>query len=348
MSVTEAVDAILKLNPHPNAYARGTYYQKSSRWAFPIVKSPLTRELAELHVRGKRLLGAVGSDPDGFTTTVGLDLDKHVFEQDPIAAAKKFIQVASALDMPVLVHTSKSGKGLHIRTVFREMVPVHEARALYLSILLQAHLHRDAAVDKVWPPPHGLGVLAFPYNARLALQNGGTLALNPFTLQVLGRSEQMTPVLDALEPDLAKVRAALAFLGVTTFQQAEFLSAGTLSRIVEASSANVARGTDKGIGKMLTQCRAVWEMVSRPTEVSGPFWWSMMTNFRPFAAGYDIFCDLSEQDPARFDIKEIDKRWFSIKGGPVNCENLEPGWTCPNRDRCKARSPAGLVPRGLR
>jgi hypothetical protein len=347
MSVTDAVDAILKLNPHPHAYARATFSRSKKKWSFPIVKAPLTREIAELHVRGKRLLGAVGSDPNGFTTTVGLDLDAHTFKQDPVSAAKRFVLKAKALDIPILMHKSKSGAGLHIRTVFRELVPVHEARALYVSLVLLAGLAGDAAVDKVWPPPYGLGVLAFPYNAKFALETGGCLALDPFTMRVLDRSEQMMPVLDSTEPDRDDLIGALKALGLKTHDQVHLLSSGAPAR-QDPTVSHTKKGTDKGIHIMFDQCEAVNRLRYQSRELSYEFWFGMMTNFAPFADGHEFFTTISKLDSARFDEKRLNAMWSSIKGGPRYCENLDMGWTCPKRATCTARSPAGLVPREQR
>lgn len=347
MSVSDAVDAILKLNPHPHAYARGNYERRTGKWSFPIVKAPLTREVAELHVRGKRLLGAVGSDPDGFTTSVGLDLDAHTFKQDPVSAAKRFVLKAKAVDIPILMHKSKSGSGLHIRTIFRDLVPVHEARALYVGLVMLAGLASDAAVDKVWPPPYGLGVLAFPYNAQFALKTGGCLALNPFTMQVLDRSEQMMPVLDSTEPDRDDLIGALRALGLRTDDQVQLLSSGAPVRRNTVVSPT-QKGTDKGLDIMFDQCEAVNRLRYEARELSYEFWFGMMTNFAPFADGHEVFTTISKLDSARFDAKKLNAMWSSIKGGPRYCENLDTGWTCPKRAKCRARSPAGLVPRERR
>ena len=157
--VEEAVLAVKRLNPHPSCYAKARWIPDKRRYEFPIVKEPLTDEVAIAHVTGRIIVGAVASDDDGKTNAVGLDLDRHLSDQKPGLAAKRFADTAKAMDVPIMVHASKSGNGAHIRTLFSERVPTYLARALYMAMVIAAGLSADKAVDKVWPPSNGVGVL---------------------------------------------------------------------------------------------------------------------------------------------------------------------------------------------
>jgi hypothetical protein len=340
---SEAVAAVMKLNPHPECYARARWVPERDRYEFPIIKKPLTPEIAELHVRGKTILGAVASDADGKTNNVGLDLDAHFAEQNPAKAARRFVQAAQALDVPVIIHASKSGKGAHIRTIFSERVPTFIARALYIALVITAGLNGEKAVDKVWPPSHGLGVLALPYNAQCAKAVGGTLALDPNTLRPLARDAQVASVLDTEEMSREQAEATLRHLNVLTEIDAAILSGAAKSngKYVDPTRA-VREGTDGGIQEMMYHCHAVDRLRDEATLVSYEFWFGMMTNFRPFIGGKEIFTALSQLDASRFEPKVLERSWKAIAGGPRMCAHLDTSWTCPLFGTCPAKSPAGL------
>lgn len=338
-----AIEAVLKLNPHRHAHSKARWVPERDRFEFPIVKKPLTREWAAWHVRGKGILGAVGADEHGYTNTVGLDLDAHFAAQNPARAACTFIRTAQVADVPVIVHSSKSGKGAHIRTLFRESVPTYLARALYIALVLAAGLSGEKAVDKVWPPSHGLGVLALPYNAQCAQASGGSLALDCNTLRPLDRDAQASAVLDAPELSRDETERTLKALGIHTDAEAALLSGQARSRNGWTDGTRtVKNGTDGGIQEMMKHCAAVERLRLFPTEATYEFWFSLMTNFRPFIGGAEIFTALSQLDPERFDKRVLDRSWKAIAGGPRLCEHLDSGWTCPKRAFCPARSPAGL------
>lgn len=340
----DAVHAIQKLNPHPNCHAIARWVPDRNRYEFPIIKAPLTDELAEKHACGKCMLGAVGSDQDGYTTLVGLDIDKHVSSQRPDVCCKRFVQAAAALDIPVVVHSSKSGKGAHVRTLFKDRVPTYLARALYLAVALSSGVSGDKAMDKVWPPAQGLGVLALPYNAKAASTSGGTLALNPFSLDPLPKGVQLSAVLDTNEMTLGDLEGSLKELGIKNEKEAMILS-GTAMR-AGGVAVEIKDGADGGIQHMMRCCDAVGRLQREATEVSYEFWFGMMTNFKPFIGGYDLFRALSEIDVKRFSARELDRSWKAISGKPRLCAHLDSGWECPKAAVCPAKSPAGL-PFGL-
>lgn len=308
-----------------------------------MVKAPLTRDVAEAHVRGKTVLGGVASDEDGYTTCVGLDLDAHLSSQRPAAAAKRFAQVAIAMDVPVVLHASKSGKGAHIRTLFKQKVPTHLARALYLALVIAAGLSADSAVDKVWPPSKGLGVLALPYNGKIAKQTGGTLALDAWSLAPLDKQEQVAAVLDTEEMDREELEQALVSMQIRTDREARLLSGGGGGGGRGSDTQReVKNQADGGIHLMINHCEAVKRLADEAPHVPYEFWFAMMTNFRPFIGGYDLFEEFSRLDPVRYDARRMTQSWQAISGGPRLCENLQTGWRCPKRGECAARSPAGL------
>jgi hypothetical protein len=196
------------------------------------------------------------------------------------------------------------------------------------------------AVDKVWPPARGYGVLALPYQKRYAIQNRGTLAVDVENWSLIRKSEQLDAVLECEELDQDEVASFLEFVGIADERAAKMLS-GTPLRMLDRGVA-VKDGTDTGLTHMVQYCEAVKRFEEEATELSYEFWFGMMTNFKPFAGGKELFEKFSQLDPGRWKQRPFDAMWRGIKGGPRLCCNLEQGWVCPQRDVCEARSPAGL------
>jgi hypothetical protein len=251
---------------------------------------------------------------------------------------KKFVDIAKAWEVPVVAHTSKSGKGLHIRTFFSQPIQTFLARAMYLAMLVCADVAHDKAVDKVWPPVNGFGVLALPYNARWAIRNRGTLAVDLRTLEPLPKHQQLDATLHAPSLEEEHVIGLLQEMGVHTEGDAMKLSGDT--RNDGEHSWIVRDQVDGGIDVMIENCLAAQRFMEFPSEASYSFWFAMMTNFKPFIHGKELFEKFSQLDPDRFDQKELDRSWGCIRGKPRLCANFD--WKCPLLGQCLARSPAAL------
>jgi hypothetical protein len=342
-SVDDAVQAVKVLNPHPSRYARARWVPEKNCYDFPLFTGPISEALAESHVKGKTLLGGVASDDSGFTTSVGLDVDKHLPGQKPREASRRFIRCAEVLNIPVVVHSSKSGVGTHIRTLFKERVPSFLARALYVSLVIAAGINRNSAVDRIWPPTHGLGVLALPYNGRAALEKKGCLALDPHNFEPLSKADQTAAVLGAEKLAKSEVEKILWGMGIKTEQEACIMS-GTGLKNDHPGERQIKSGTDGGIQLLVNECLAAKRLRDEARTISYEFWFGMLTNFRPFIGGYEIFRAMSQLDPSRFNVDALDKSWKAVSGGPRMCMNLDHKWKCEKMvsGECIARSPAGL------
>jgi hypothetical protein len=272
------------------------------------------------------------------TTSVGLDLDAHTSDQKPAVAALKFVDTCKMIELPTIVHTSKSGKGFHIRTLFKRPITCWLARALFVAMAIASGIDEDKALDKVWPPTRGHGVLALPYQAEYAHKNGGSQAFDVKTMEPLPKGEQLEAVTEAEEVHPEEVEAILEFLGVKTEKSAKILSGFPLN----VRGIAVKDGTDKGIQEMITWCYAVERLIEEAAEIPYEFWFGMMTNFKPFYGGREIFQAMSELDTARFDPKALERSWNGINGGPRLCVNLDHNWRCPKLGICKSKSPAAL------
>ena len=349
IEMDDAVAAVRRLNPHPEKYADGRWAPQSNRYEFPIVSKPLTDDMIVAHITGRRILGGVGADARGGTNLVGLDVDAHYDGQNPGLATKRFVAMAEMCSVPTMVHTSKSGKGFHIRTLFKKHIPSFLARALYAGILAYAGLangqDKDKSVDKIWPPATGRGVLALPYQRSFAHSNKGTLALDPHTLRLIKSARQYDAVLQADELEEHEVLEILKQLGATT--ESEIMTAAGVPKGLDPRLTYVLAENQDGLQHLFSQCEAVEHVIRELTASTLPrnFWWGMMTNFKPFREGKELYDKISQLDTRRYRKKTFDAQWNSIKGKPRLCENLDPGWTCPRRDTCPARAPAGLAAR---
>jgi hypothetical protein len=336
-SLERCVFAIKKLNPHPHCYAKARFDPEKNKHTFWIVKKHLDDNEIKEHILGNQIIGGVGADDQGLTNVVGIDLDAHTTNQKPAAAMKKLGVVADALEIPIAAHTSKSGKGAHVRTIFERPIPVFMARALYMSLIVAAGLLSDASLDKVWPPVSGLGVLAMPYNSKVAKTCGGTVSIDPITLKPLRKEDQLRSLLEYDGMKLDEVENVLLSLGVRTEGEAIAL-AGGLGKV----NRDLKDQVDGGIQLMLHHCDAVKRLEQSARDIPYEFWFSMMTNFKPFIGGLELFTEYSSLDNERFNIKELLASWRAISGGPRRCVNLDFSWQCPQIGVCKAQSPAGL------
>lgn len=330
--IERGIRVLRKLSPHPSRYAK--HIEQSNRYV--QIQSLATDQQLEAHLVGHELVGGIASDDDGTTTCVGLDVDAHTSEQRPEAATKRFCDTCRMVDVPVLVHRSKSGKGMHVRTCFEGSVPSFFARALYVSLCIAAGIEGDKAVDKVWPPTFGYGVLALPYQAAWARRTGGTLAVDPGTLEPLPRDAQLDSVLDGDEMQYGEVLSVLDFLGVSSARQAKAISGFT------GYVGQVKDGLDGGVQYMVRECAAVQRLVDEAETLPYEFWFGMMTNFKPFMGGKELFQAFSELDERRWNKREFDRSWEAVRGKPRMCWNLDNNWRCPLCDKCGAKSPAGL------
>jgi len=334
-----ATRAVLRLHPHPTRFSffKVDHYQQISR---PIDTGWLVR-----HVLGDTMVGAVSCDDEGKTTVVGIDLDAHHKDQSPNPAARRFVDAATAWDIPTLVHRSKSGKGYHIRTLFSERVDGYLARCLYLCLANAAQVDIDSAFDKVWPPSQGYGVLALPLNCKY-IKDGGCVALDPATFEPIDLTCQIEAILEAKTMDATELTGTLVAMDATTEKLARQI-AGSSGRSLNGQEANEG-GKDGGLPHMMDNCYAVNRLIEEPLLVHYDFWVGMASNFKPFIGGREVFQSIQQNhyqvDPgsAKYDPRRFEHIWRPLKK-PHLCTRLSNAeWTCPNLGVCGCRAPAGL------
>jgi hypothetical protein len=305
------------------------------------------------HLLGYSYVGAVGADVDGITTVVGVDLDKHTASQHPRRVAEKFLAAAHAWDVPVIVHSSKSGMGFHIRTLLVPM-KVALARALYIQLAIVAGVLAEKAFDKVWPPSRGTGILALPWHPWAGQRNGGGLAMDSRTLDLLMPEDQAAVVLDSPRMSEQDMFLTLSSMGVNTEPEIEKLAGCSIRDSFQRSTCE--EGRDPDIAVLMSHCLAAQRLECEIDTVDYRFWWAMMSNFKLFDQGRETFEAISMRDSARYRPRALDSMWKSTNrnAGPVRCENLSHEWRCPLLGQCgKTESLEGVrapvaLPRRLR
>jgi len=128
---------------------------------------------------------------DGTTFWIAADLDNHGGTAPTEKDAKEMIKVCKALDVPLFVFSSSSGKGYHPYIFFDQGVSAGEARSLMTEISIRAKVKSlDAFFPKQDKWIKGLdfgNLIALPFNDALAVEKRATLYLDD-NLKPLGET----------------------------------------------------------------------------------------------------------------------------------------------------------------
>jgi hypothetical protein len=121
---------------------------------------PLDEKMVLMHILGKKPKhrhGIYPMLPGNLTAWVACDFDNHNGQKDPARDLKNLIEVCNALDVPLIVFSSNSGKGFHAYLFFESPIPASKARAILLALLDRAGVdisHRrdkEGSFDCVFP-----------------------------------------------------------------------------------------------------------------------------------------------------------------------------------------------------
>lgn len=259
---------------------------------------------------------------------------------------------------PCFVNLSRSGKGAHIRMLFKEPVPAYLARRWMRSWLEEAGVvseeddwdDRPPSFDRLIPPQDTLsggmnddgfrlpGNLAgSPLQGTHARSHGGTLPLD--TKQVARGN---------FEPDGRHWEHVMHALEGRAWGTEELLSAiadcpGEVSTSPPVGTEHhkalpIVAGDDAELRYVLSFCRFMQDM-RHPHNQSYALWVALATQLHRFGdAGLNAFHELSSMDASRYDPKDTDKKWEQTERlHPVRCETLvKMGYRCPHLDddRC--------------
>jgi hypothetical protein len=371
LSAKEKVDALRELvKGADDVFAAYTLGSRVGQTQWRPVYGPLTDENLRNHLAGHMELGSYATVPAlpwPRTYWVLADFDGKKKGTNWQSDVKRAVQCLMDFDgMPCFVNLSRSGRGAHVRMLFKETVPAWMARRWMTSWLEEAGVLRSddedempSSFDLLVPRQDQLtgakddqghrmpGNLAGnPLNARHARRNGGTLPLDPERV-AMGNFEpddgkHWEHVIKALESRAwgeAELKAALS-----DAPDAPSIEPPTLQRTMAQGVGLVPPGDNAELYFAVTFCEFFRQM-RRPGSQSYPLWVAMATELHRFnEAGRIMFHDLSALDP-RYDSSHTNTKWEQTKNlRPVRCESLvSSGFRCPHLtdSRCNgAGSPA--------
>ena len=141
---------------------------------------PVTKEVVELHLKGKQTVGLYPMLDDQKTYFLAIDFDKQSFKDD----VKAFAKVAKGEGFSPLIEISRSGKGAHIWFFFQNKVLAKEARTLGKVLLSKTMLEQRSlsldSYDRMFPAQDFIddnqigNLIALPLNGKSG-QKGTTL-----------------------------------------------------------------------------------------------------------------------------------------------------------------------------
>lgn len=149
----------------------------------------LTDDVLKQHFSGEILIGIYLLLPDNTVCSNAVDFDDHGDEDkkdcNPLSDAKRYRKAARKLGIPCYIERSKSGKGYHVWTFFKNPLPACKARRLAEKILAAAGISEtDTSFCSFFPkqdklPEGGLGnLIALPFWGK-AKKKGNSVFLDP-------------------------------------------------------------------------------------------------------------------------------------------------------------------------
>jgi len=348
-----------------------TERQGMERWR--PVYSPLRDETIRLHLAGQLEIGTYPMIPDlewPRVYWICADFDGKKEHTDWQRDVKKALEFLLDFDgCPCFVNLSRSGKGAHIRMLFKESVPGWAARRWLTFWLEEAGIlrpeedddflgdEREPSFDRLIPPQDLLsnrltfdgmrrpGNLAgCPLNARHARSHGGTLPLDPYRAargDFTPDGKHWEHVMTALEARAwgeAELFEAIADcpgdLGVAP-PNAQVDANGHLHRALP-----VIPGDNRELQYNLAFCEFFRHM-RHPSNQSYPLWVALATQLHRFGdEGYEMFHQISALD-SRYVTKDTDLKWQQTADmQPIRCDTLvQFGWRCPHLRQPRCNGP---------
>jgi hypothetical protein len=366
LSVQDKIDALRELTRGADdVYAVYGLTNRVGEGRWRPCYSSLEDHVLRLHLSGHLEIGSYpllpGKWPDVYWVLADFDGKR------PGTDWKRDVQNAVEVLMdheglPCFVNLSRSGKGAHIRLLFKEPVPAYLARRFMDAWLEEAGVLINEedwgavppSFDRLIPPQDTLsggvnddgyrlpGNLAgSPLHAGHARHNGGSL---PLSTKEAARGN--------FEPDGKHWEHVMTALERRAWGRAELLAAiadcpGSVSTEPPTHSGTfralpILRGDDAELQYVQTFCRFMQEM-HQPHAQSYALWVALATQLHRFGeAGRNAFHEISAMDP-RYDAEDVEKKWVQTERlHPVRCETLvKMGYRCPHLDdeRCNG-SPA--------
>jgi len=312
-------------------------------------KYDLTDQMIMKHMHGHVMLGAYPILRDGTTRWVAADFDgknNNAFEEAYILK-----QSLESHGIETLCNASQSGRGVHVRVIFKEYLPSWLARNLMKAFIERESIlpiSEGGAFDRLFPTqdeldpndPKAIGnQIAMPLHKGAAEDRGGSMLLdNDFQRIELG--DQTWDHLELYE----RVTRLQIWDAFGEIDRQTLMNAGTERQQKEeerrkprmGDGSSGSRGPRKKTTADLQYIFANCEFMKYGLagNLSYDEWWILATILAQFDGhgGRTLWHHISSADK-RYNSDQADKKYNNIllkMKAPVCCETISSyGWTCP-------------------
>lgn len=309
---------------------------------------PLTADVVETHIRGKRpkdKRGIFPMLPGDLTAWVAADLDNHDGTKDPAADLEKIVQMARSLSIPLSIFSSSSGKGFHVYLFFEEPVPAGKARNLLLSFLkwtkvdISHRLDKLGSFDCVFPKQDKLksgeigNLIALPYFGQAMKDRNATLLIDPDTVEAFGQDWEEN--LNFFVERLQKIPEAM----VDTLHG----EMGVLQEKRGSDAVRAMRGSIPDLPSRMMECGFLSHCVEDASTLSEPDWYLMICILAREYGGPALIHEISKPYPDYSQEETQAKISHALmdQPGPITCRRIKESYDC-GRD-CGVPTPLSLL-----
>jgi hypothetical protein len=343
-------------------------------WFWRPVYTQLTEDMALRHATGAVEIGTYAMVPAASTMEfptcrwIAADFDGKRQGCDWQSDVQRFLSFITESGANILTNTSRSGKGVHVRVLFKTPVPAWMARRWMNAWLEEASVVSEiddaipSSFDRIIPMQDTLrsdlttdehrrpgNLVGAPLHRRLAATNKGTLPISTKeaadgNFEPDGKHwDHLMEALDGRAWGEAELRNALADApGINDLTPPPFGFNGARSLPVLSGS---EASTSLGIARM--HC-AFFEYIQRGGAQPYGLWIALASHLHHFGAdGHSAFHEWSALD-SRYKPSAVDQVWKQTSEmRPWRCDTLvDHGFRCPHltTKRCNgARSPAFIA-----
>lgn len=340
------------------------------------VYTKLDEETVRQHLTGSIEIGAYALIPAGLMDFprcwwIVADFDGKKHGTDWKADVERFLGFFMESGANILVNRSRSGKGVHVRVLFKEPVPAWMARRWMMAWLEEASIVAEiddgipSSFDRTIPMQDTLrldktdtgyrrpgNLVGSPMHGRLARSDArGTLPISTTAaaagnFEADGRHwEHLAVALEGRSWGERELLVALADSpggGDTTPPPMTQIFGGQ-------RSLHVINGTRAEIELLVTRRTCAFlRYLEDGGEQSYDLWLALASQLHRFGeAGKDAFHSISAIDP-RYKARDTEQKWQQTRDMmPVRCSTIATaGWRCPHLDskRCNgAKAPAYIA-----
>ncbi len=296
---------------------------------------PISEEMLFKHILGKKpkdRRGIYPMLPGDLTAWIAADLDNHDGKKDPLGDLTKLIEVARALDLPITVFSSNSGKGFHTYLFSEKPIPAAKARSLLLALLDRAGIdisHRrdkEGSFDCLFPKQDSLedkdigNLIALPYFGDAVRERHASLVIDPGTLEPFGSSleENFEFFLETMRPMAeTEVDGALKEMGIS-------LHRGNLALDLSNTGSTVQ------LPEIVEKCAFLNHCRDDAPSLPEPDWYMMVCILAREYGGPALVHELSRGYPgySREETQQKINHALMDQPGPITCKKVKEIYDC--------------------